>query len=192
MNSFDLIEIIGQNNVALSLAALIIALGSMLLAWLSYRQGTEEQILRRQQNSAMRTLAAQAAVSFDQFLNIAQGSRAGAPLDAFVLESASLQARRLEASLDAALALGLIREIIGDRSNAVTYHTAFQQSLVWASLNGTNAEAWLKQHYMFGLYRLVDSCLRYHTPLFPAETHADLRKKVDRLAHEAYAYMDKP
>lgn len=173
-----------KSNIAVAVSIL-----SFVVSALSYYRNTGPAQLRREQIARMRIIAAIAVVLWDQINLILKAQVDKIKVDPYLFPSIQENALRLEEGLNDAVGLGLFPIILEDREHTLTMYAAFIQGLRWiASMPDPEKqplEEWTKMHFLFGMVRLIDVCLRYKPQLLPK----NVRPNVEGLEEKAWTYL---
>jgi hypothetical protein len=153
------------NNEALTLAMSVLALfvSAIFPAWAIY-QNTAAHQLSRHQKELMRAIGAKAIILCDAYTTILNAAKHELSIDPFFFPYVQLTAKRLEEDIDKAISAGLETIIITKRKHSLVLHTLFSQSLHQVA-NAKLSEVQqllLKEHFMFGLVRIVEQCQKYN------------------------------
>lgn len=177
----------------IAVVAVVVSLLSFAVSAFTFYRNSGPAQLRKEQMARMRIIAARAVVLWDQIDTIASAQVRKSDVDPYLFPSIQENARRLEEALDAAIGLGLFRELLEDRNHSLPMYSAFVQGVRWvASMpdpDTQSLDAWTKQHFLFGMIRLLDVCLRYKPSLLPMSIRTEVTAKVVSLKTQAWTYL---
>jgi hypothetical protein len=193
MSLTELIDLLSSSKAG-SIAALLAATVSALAGIRTMSRNSDAAQLRRKQDATMKVVASRALVSWEQIQNFLHAQKMNQEIDGYLIPSSVQTVKRLEASLDEALSVGLMENIVGSSNHAMTYHSVFIQSLVHLVCRDVDSLKspieWTKQHYLFGLIRLLDRCLNYPGAVFPKKIENQVRNQIKPLRNEAFSYLE--
>lgn len=177
----------------LNVMAISVAVGSALISLFTYLQNGEAAQHRRLQNSAMRSIAARAALAWDHWQTAGLCHQSGQSFPDYQFPAARINMERLEQSIDAALALGMFEDVMSAREHAIIYanasYAAFREAADAKSPSEFN-DALLKLHLLFGLLRTLEQCSAYRSPVMPSNLRKKYRAMVKRYGNEPWTYLD--
>lgn len=170
------------NMNALYIITIAISLFSFAISVLTYFRNSDEKQLRREQATRMRVLAGRSVVYWDQLLTIRAAQIKKFPVDDYMFPSMRANARQVADALDAVVGVGLLNNILDEAPYSLQRYTAFYQSLIWlASIpegEQRPLEDYLKSHLLFGMMRLLDSCIKFKPMLLPEEVRQSIESQI--------------
>lgn len=178
-----------MENVA-TIASLLLSIAAFVISFLTYQDAKPSRVLKKEQMRLVRVLAGRTLLAFDELKTIAAAQVHGFEIDPYKSEALRLLARRLEVSLDEAVASGLWSEIVGHHKGAVTIYNAFEGTLsdiVQTKKSAELLEAWTKEHFTMGLIRTMDMCAS--STLAGAKLEAEIKERLAPLdVRRSYEY----
>lgn len=172
--------------------ALTISFLSFCISTFTFYRGSTRAQNERIKAEKMRVVAARSVLIWDQMKTVMFAKRHGHQIDPYFFSSYQRNIRRLEDSLDGAVSVGLFGDLVGNQENALTLHNAFVQSLAhMETLDPEKAELddWIKQHFLMGMVRLIDCCVRLHSYTLPKNLRVRLVQNLSGLKDEAWTYI---
>lgn len=168
---------------------LSITLGAvaLLVSVLAYVQSRPSQQLKRDQQAAMHTLASEVLLAYNMMNTIATMIRGGLECDPFLLELMRSRVKSLHEAMYAAIRLRLWEHVVGEREHALLLFDMFCGNLFSAASEGSSMEEWVKEHFVFGLTRVMMLCEEYHLSLEDEPLGPLLTSKVADFSDEKKA-----
>jgi hypothetical protein len=177
-----------------ALSAILISLISAVIAGLTYFQNSAPAQLKTQQTECMRTVAARAAIVWDQLQTVLSAEKYKFSLDPYLFPSIQNNIRRLEEALDMTISAGLTKELISIRRNAVPLYCAFVQSLYFVTtLQSTDEirDALIKEHFTMGMVRLLGQCMSFGKEMLPDQrSYSSLSQEIKDQAWDYLGRID--
>ena len=176
--------------------ALLISGFALLFSGLTYWQNHPTSVLKRDQDAQMRQIAHRAyLINFQygfilQILDVEGNSTEKMKYAESVFKSLRSNAALLTQHIDHGVGLGLIEELQGSHPASTILFSDFRTALL-ETIGGSEAgnitkEKILDRRVILGLYRLLDQCLKYRTPLLPASIRDQLSPLLDETRKEAW------
>lgn len=178
-------------EISTAAVAVMIASISLIISLLTYYRNSQSVQLKMEQTESMRIVAGQAIVVWDQLQTVITAQTQDYNVDSYVYTSLKQNCLRLEESLDRAVGLGLYGALVGNRSHALSMHTAFRQSLAWVrSLDpsASSPEDWTKMHLLMGMIRLLEQTKSFDSELLPKSVWKELSIPQE-MSETAWSYL---
>lgn len=176
--------------------ALLVSGFALTISALTYYHNLPTAVLKRDQDAQMRQIAHQAYLIHFQYgfiLRILDAEGAKAAKNEYaesLLNSLRRNAAVLTQHIDQGVGLGLIEELQGKHDASTILFSDFRAALLEVIEGGesstlTKEEIW-DRRVILGLYRLLDQCLKYRTPLLPASIRNHLSPILDQYRGQAW------
>ena len=152
------------------LIAALLSVVSLCVSILVFYRDTESQQLKRDQNQAMRVVAANAVILWKHIQNLSVLYSLKVEVEPLIFEDMQKKASRLEDSIVLAIGLGLYEDLLSSRSCSVNnyiYFSKFLANLQTLDPHDSPTIAWGRDEFTFSLIRLMDMVKRYNPPLLP-------------------------
>lgn len=165
-------------EVIISIVSVVVAFLSFALAFFVYWRSRPYIQERKAHDSQMNIIACQSIVFWEQLQTLISANVNKYEVDPYIFNSLKENSKRLESSIEKAIALGLWHVFVPEnKEHSSVLHVAFIQSLVdSSSLKTNNVDDWMKDHLLMGVIRIFEMCENYER-LTP-ELKSSLKNKV--------------
>ena len=183
------------NPVLFSIVALFLSLCSTLVSILTFWRNSPKKALQARKDDAMRHLCSVALVNWENaqlFAGLVK-DEINEP-DRYLFIAAHENTKKLDNSLDSAIAVGLDQYLVGEfpyaRELFVAFRGAITEVTAIQSPSSASINSFTKLHYVFGLVRLIDSCLQYKAEGMLAPTERQrVSEKIENMRQMSRNYI---